>query len=76
MAVSGEGPDVVLLHGFPHTRRLWTAITPELTGSHRVVAPDLRGTGGSTRAPSGYDAATLRRSSSPSTTPTGCGDSC
>ena len=59
VTVSGEGPDVVLVHGFPHTGLLWAPITPELARSHRVVAPDLRGTGGSTRAPDGYDAATL-----------------
>ncbi|GAA0938183.1 alpha/beta hydrolase [Kribbella koreensis] len=42
----GTGSAVVLLHGFPHTYRLWDRITPRLAQTHRVVAPDLV-TGGS-----------------------------
>lgn len=57
--VSGSGPPVVLVHGFPHTRHLWDKVTPELGRHHQVIAPDLRGCGGSTRATHGYDAMTL-----------------
>ena len=57
----GDGPAVLLVHGFPHTRALWSGITPDLARSFRVVAPDLRGLGGSTRAASGYDAENLAR---------------
>ncbi|MFD6464181.1 alpha/beta fold hydrolase, partial [Streptomyces roseolus] len=53
------GPAVVLLHGFPHTWRLWSEIIGPLSAHYRVIAPDLRGFGGSSRAPDGYDAATL-----------------
>jgi pimeloyl-ACP methyl ester carboxylesterase len=59
VAVAGAGPAVVLLHGFPHTWRLWSRIIGPLAAHHRVIAPDLRGFGASTRAPDGYDAATL-----------------
>ena len=59
VAVSGEGPAVVLVHGFPHTHRLWSSVAPGLSDAHRVIAPDLRGIGGSTRAADGYDARTL-----------------
>lgn len=59
VAIGGDGPAVLLLHGFPHTWRLWTAVIPHLTPHHRVIAPDLRGLGATTRADSGYDAATL-----------------
>jgi pimeloyl-ACP methyl ester carboxylesterase len=59
VAMAGAGPAVVLLHGFPHTWRLWTEIIGPLSEHHRVIAPDLRGFGASTRAPDGYDAATL-----------------
>ncbi|WP_020671044.1 alpha/beta fold hydrolase [Amycolatopsis nigrescens] len=59
VAVAGTGPAVLLLHGFPHTWRLWTEIIGPLAGQHRVIAPDLRGLGASTRAAGGYDAGTL-----------------
>lgn len=59
VAVTGQGPALLLLHGFPHTWRLWTAVIPQLARHHRVIAPDLRGLGATTRTPDGYDAATL-----------------
>lgn len=59
VSLTGTGPDLVLVHGFPHTRQLWEPVTDRLAQTHRVVAPDLRGTGGSTRAAQGYDGATL-----------------
>ncbi|MFD9734579.1 alpha/beta fold hydrolase [Umezawaea sp. NPDC059074] len=59
VATAGTGPAVVLLHGFPHTWRLWSEVIGPLSAHHRVIAPDLRGFGGSTRAPDGYDAGTL-----------------
>jgi haloacetate dehalogenase len=51
-ALAGEGEPVLLLHGFPQTHYCWRAIIPALAESHTVVAPDLRGYGGS-RAPAG-----------------------
>lgn len=59
VAVAGEGPTIVLLHGWPHTWHVWHRLIPTLARDHRVLAPDLRGTGGSTRAASGYDLHTL-----------------
>ncbi|MFH8405742.1 alpha/beta fold hydrolase [Streptomyces sp. NPDC018019] len=59
VALAGEGPAVLLLHGFPHTWRLWTHVVAGLAGRHRVIAPDLRGFGASDRAADGYDAGTL-----------------
>ncbi|WP_427891973.1 alpha/beta fold hydrolase [Kribbella sp. GL6] len=56
---AGEGPGMVLLHGWPHTSYLWHRVIPLLSQDHRVVAPDLRGLGASTRTPGGRDAATL-----------------
>jgi haloacetate dehalogenase len=52
VALGGEGPAVVLLHGYPQTHYCWRRIAPELARSHRVVALDLRGYG-ATRAPAG-----------------------
>jgi pimeloyl-ACP methyl ester carboxylesterase len=37
----GTGSAVVLLHGFPHTYRLWDLVAPRLAQTYRVVAPDL-----------------------------------
>ncbi|WP_328662843.1 alpha/beta fold hydrolase [Nocardia salmonicida] len=59
VATAGSGPAVVLLHGFPHTWQLWREIIGPLATDHRVIAPDLRGFGDSSRAPNGYDAGTL-----------------
>ncbi|MFD7732377.1 alpha/beta fold hydrolase [Kitasatospora phosalacinea] len=59
VALAGSGPAVLLLHGFPHTWELWTDVMADLATRHRVIAPDLRGFGASSRAADGYDAGTL-----------------
>lgn len=52
----GEGPLVVLLHGFPESRRSWKRHLPLLArAGFRAVAPDLRGYGDSPK-PRGIDA--------------------
>jgi haloacetate dehalogenase len=43
--VTGDGPPVLLLHGFPQTRACWRKIIPGLAPRFTVVAPDLRGVG-------------------------------
>jgi haloacetate dehalogenase len=50
--VAGDGPAVLLLHGFPETHYCWHRVAPELARSHRVVVCDLKGYG-ETRAESG-----------------------
>lgn len=57
--VGGEGEPVVLLHGFPQHSLMWRRVMPALAARHTVVAPDLRGTGGTTITPSGYDKRTM-----------------
>ncbi len=47
----GEGPPVVLLHGFPQTHMAWEHVAPPLARSFRVIVPDLRGYGGSDAPP-------------------------
>ncbi|MGQ4513399.1 alpha/beta fold hydrolase [Streptomyces sp. DW26H14] len=59
VATAGEGPALLLLHGFPHTWRLWSEVIGELAVRHRVIAPDLRGLGASERTADGYDAGTV-----------------
>jgi len=55
----GEGPAVVLLHGFTQTWRAWRAVMPLLAEHYRVIAPDLRGVGGSTVTFGGFDKRTM-----------------
>ncbi|MEV2217063.1 alpha/beta fold hydrolase [Streptomyces sp. NPDC050997] len=59
VAVTGQGPPVLLLHGFPHTWELWTDVMAGLSGQYRLIAPDLRGFGASGRTEGGYDAGSL-----------------
>ena len=42
-AVDGDGPLVVLLHGFPECWYSWRHQIPALAARFRVVAPDMRG---------------------------------
>ena len=60
VAQAGDGPLVVLLHGFPE---FWWSWRHQISGlaaaGFRVVAPDLRGYGASDKPPRGYDAPTL-----------------
>ena len=44
----GTGPPVVLLHGYPFNRSLWREQVEALSGSYRVITPDLRGHGHTT----------------------------
>jgi pimeloyl-ACP methyl ester carboxylesterase len=48
--LAGDGPAVLLLHGFPDSARLWRHQVPALVDAgYRVIAPDLRGFGSSDR---------------------------
>src|SRR5258708_36802389 len=50
----GRGAPVLLLHGFPTTRRLWAGVAPALAeAGYRVLAPDLAGYGASSAAAGG-----------------------
>ncbi|MEU8521191.1 alpha/beta hydrolase [Streptomyces sp. NBC_01216] len=48
-AVGGDGPALVLLHGFPQTHLMWRHVAPILAQHHTVVCPDLRGYGASSK---------------------------
>ncbi len=51
----GQGPGLVLLHGFPQTGHMWRKVMSALAEGFTVVAPDLRGYGDSDRPAGGYD---------------------
>lgn len=55
----GQGPAVILIHGFPQDWSEYSLILPRLATRFTVVAVDLRGVGGSTPARSGFDAANM-----------------
>jgi haloacetate dehalogenase len=45
----GSGPPLLLLHGFPQTHAMWAQVAPRLAKRFTVIAPDLRGYGGSSK---------------------------
>ena len=47
--VGGDGPPLLLLHGFPQTHAMWHPVAARLAAAHTVVAADLPGYGGSFR---------------------------
>ena len=52
---AGQGPPVLLLHGFPETHLMWRDVAPLLTGECTVVCADLPGYGRSGCPPSTAD---------------------
>ena len=56
---AGQGPPVVLLHGWPQTWWEWRHVIPALAQRYTVIAPDLRGLGDSSRPLEGYDKKTV-----------------
>jgi pimeloyl-ACP methyl ester carboxylesterase len=53
--IGGQGPAVILLHGYGETGDMWAPMAADLMRDHTVIAPDLRGMGLSTKPPGGYD---------------------
>ena len=47
LVYGGDGPPVLLLHGYPQTHVMWHKVAPRLAEHYTVVAPDLRGYGDS-----------------------------
>lgn len=48
----GDGPPLLLLHGYPQTHEMWHKVAPALAERFHVVCPDLRGYGDSGKPPS------------------------
>jgi len=55
----GEGPPLLLVHGWPQTWYAWRMVMPALARDFSVVAVDQRGIGLSDKPQGGYDTATL-----------------
>jgi pimeloyl-ACP methyl ester carboxylesterase len=53
--VGGQGPAVVMLHGFGDTGDMWAPLARALVADRTVVVPDLRGMGLSSHPDRGYD---------------------
>src|SRR5690242_4549115 len=43
--VGGEGPPLLLLHGFPQTHVMWHKVAPQLADAFTLIIPDLPGYG-------------------------------
>jgi 3-oxoadipate enol-lactonase len=59
VTIAGEGPPLVLLHGFPLDHRQWAQQLETLSKHYRVIAPNLRGFGHSTLTEEPYSLADL-----------------
>jgi pimeloyl-ACP methyl ester carboxylesterase len=55
----GEGPALLLIHGWPETWYAWRHVMPALAKDFRVIAVDQRGIGLSDKPATGYDTGTL-----------------
>src|SRR5262245_4613690 len=51
----GQGPAIVMLHGFGDTGDMWAPVAATLSRNHTVIVPDLRGMGLSSHPEQGYD---------------------
>jgi haloacetate dehalogenase len=49
LVAGGNGPPVLLLHGYPQTHAMWHKVAPQLARDYSVVCPDLRGYGDSSK---------------------------
>src|SRR2546429_7867378 len=53
--VGGQGPAVVLLHGYGETGDIWAPLAPPLARGHTGIVPDLRRMGPSSHPARWYD---------------------
>ena len=49
LVTGGEGPPVLMLHGYPETHVMWHKVAPALARDYTVVCADLRGYGDSSK---------------------------
>jgi haloacetate dehalogenase len=53
--IGGEGPPLLLLHGYPQTNVIWHRVAPALAKKYKLVIPDLPGYGASEAPEAGPD---------------------
>jgi pimeloyl-ACP methyl ester carboxylesterase len=51
----GQGPAILLVHGFPRTSLMWRSLAPALADNHTVICVDLRAYGRTGIPPSTHD---------------------
>jgi haloacetate dehalogenase len=49
LVIGGDGPPVLLLHGYPQTHAMWHKVAPALARDYTVICADLRGYGDSSK---------------------------
>jgi pimeloyl-ACP methyl ester carboxylesterase len=59
VVTGGQGPPLLLVHGWPQTWYAWRLVMPALARGFSVIAPDQRGCGLTGKPADGYDTATL-----------------
>jgi len=57
--IGGDGPPLLLIHGWPQAWYAWRMLMPTLAGDFALIAVDQRGMGLSDKPKDGYDTATL-----------------
>ena len=57
--IGGDGPPLLLVHGWPENWYAWRFLMPALARDFTVIAVDQRGIGLTEKAPDGYDSGTL-----------------
>jgi pimeloyl-ACP methyl ester carboxylesterase len=58
VVIGGDGPPLLLVHGWPQTWYAWRKVMPALAKDFTVIAPDQRGIGLTDKPAAGYDSAT------------------
>jgi pimeloyl-ACP methyl ester carboxylesterase len=58
VVIGGDGPPLLLVHGWPQTWYAWRKVMPALANDFTVIAPDQRGIGLTDKPAAGYDSAT------------------
>ena len=61
VVIGGEGPPLLLVHGWPENWYAWRDVMPDLAKKYTVIAVDQRGMGLTEKTRTGYDTATLAR---------------
>lgn len=59
VVIGGDGPPLLLIHGWPENWYAWRHVMPKLAEDYTVIVPDQRGIGLTEKPATGYDSATL-----------------